>query len=109
MPILSPTELSKAGSCKGKCSEYTGACWCDSLCKHTNDCCTDILAECGYEPIVTSVSYTVDVVATPKEAMMVDEKNSCDGHCGDEAPSLMCYCDKVGATLLCAHILHTGH
>jgi len=36
-----------ASSCCNNCGQSAGGCWCDSLCHHYGDCCSDKVEHCG--------------------------------------------------------------
>ena len=47
-PTVEPTHNPDPNSCVGYCNQKApGGCWCDSLCKQYNDCCSDKVQACG--------------------------------------------------------------
>lgn len=95
-----------AQSCKGSCGQFNGHCWCDALCKYTNDCCADIFEECGFsgtsdkpdKDAQSFLSIESSDSAQPSPApTLAPTKNaggsSCKGMCGSASPDGVCFCD----------------
>ena len=70
-------------TCQGHCGKQApSGCWCDPFCKTKGDCCPDFGAAC---PANTSAQ-------SPKKGSGGPGPLTCQGHCGNKAPS-GCWCD----------------
>jgi len=102
-------------SCDGHCGGNAGNCYCDDTCQQFGDCCDDVCFECNASFCTCdgncngSVSgdwcYCDSICSQPPYDCCNDvcdecsflsfcpDPNSCDGHCGGQAPG-GCYCDS---------------